>query len=78
MYRIYKMMDAKNRAYVVDMRGNKVYYGTVYQCKNFIKYMEGDDDNAKIRKCRTAIRQKRDRMDAERKAVSESLVHVQG
>ena len=50
MLRIYKLLNVRNRAYVVDSKGNKLFYGTEYQCKKFIEYiMEGENDDAKIR-----------------------------
>lgn len=45
MLRIYKRMDVRNRAYVVDSKGNKLFYGTEFQCKQFIKYMEEGENN---------------------------------
>lgn len=46
MFRIFKLMNIRNRAYVIDSKGNKLFYGTVYQCEKFIEYMkDGDDDN---------------------------------
>ena len=42
MFRVFKQMDVRNRAYVVDLKGNKVFYGTMYQCGKFIEYMKGD------------------------------------
>ena len=61
-YRIFKLLNHKNRAYVIDNRGNKVFYGTLYRCKRFIAYMEGGLD------C------ERDILDAQRKTLSKSLV----
>ncbi len=50
MLRIYKLLNVRNRAYVVDSKGNKLFYGTEYQCKKFIEYiMEGEKDDAEIR-----------------------------
>lgn len=40
MLRIFKLLNIRNRAYVVDSKGNKLFYGTVYQCEQFIKYIE--------------------------------------
>lgn len=31
----------RNRWYVVDGKGNKLYYGTKSECQKFIKYMKG-------------------------------------
>lgn len=45
MYHVFKLLNIRNRAYVVDQKGNKIFYGTEYQCKQFIKYMEeGEND----------------------------------
>ena len=39
-------LSRKNRAYVIDEHGNRVYYGTRYQCKKFINFMqEGDAEH---------------------------------
>lgn len=41
---IFKQCDLKNRAYVIDLKGNKLFYGTVYQCRKFIDFMrEGEN-----------------------------------
>ena len=40
MFRVFKQMNVRNRAYVIDSKGNKLYYGTVFQCNKFISYME--------------------------------------
>lgn len=61
-YRIFKLLNRKNRAYVIDNRGNKVFYGTLYRCKRFIAYMEG------------GTKREMDIVDARRKAMSKSLV----
>lgn len=45
MFRVFKQMNARNRAYVIDSKGNKLFYGTVYQCGKFIEYMEGRNDD---------------------------------
>ena len=45
MYHIFKLMNIRNRAYVIDSKGNKIFFGTVYQCNKFIEYMkEGNPD----------------------------------
>lgn len=36
---IFKQLDIKNRAYVIDLKGNKLFYGSIYQCKKFIDFM---------------------------------------
>ena len=45
MFRVFKQMNVRNRAYVIDSKGNKLFYGTMYQCGKFIEYMEGRNDN---------------------------------
>lgn len=45
MFHIFVQMNVRNRAYVIDSKGNKIFYGTVYQCKKFIEYMKGDFDD---------------------------------
>ena len=45
MLRIYKLLNIRNRAYVVDSKGNKLFYGTEFQCKKFIEYMKEGDNN---------------------------------
>ena len=48
MFHIFKLMNVRNRAYVVDNKGNKLFFGTEYQCKQFINYMtEGSDTDVK-------------------------------
>ena len=69
MYHVFKQMNVRNRAYVVDPKGNKMFYGTVYQCRKFIKYMEGDESNDTTERDSAAIRENRDSMDQQRKAV---------
>ena len=45
MYHIFKLMNIRNRAYVIDRKGNKIFFGTEHQCKKFIEYMkEGESD----------------------------------
>lgn len=48
---IFKQLDIKNRAYVIDLKGNKLFYGSIYQCKKFIDFMReggGSDVQGKI------------------------------
>lgn len=45
MLRIYKLLNIRNRAYVVDSKGNKLFYGTEFQCKKFIEYMKEGENN---------------------------------
>jgi len=39
-YHVFRDSDRKNRAYVIDLKGNKVYYGTLYQCRKFVNFMK--------------------------------------
>ena len=48
MLRVFKQMNVRNRAYVIDSKGNKVFYGTVYQCGKFIDYMLKDDTERSV------------------------------
>ena len=46
MFKVLKMKGKRNRAFVLDRKGNKLYYGTLFQCGKFIKYMEeGSNQN---------------------------------
>ena len=45
---VFKQMNVRNRAYVIDSKGNKVFYGTVYQCGKFIDYMNKDDTERSV------------------------------
>ena len=47
MFRVFKQMNVRNRAYVIDSKGNKVFYGTIHQCSKFIEYMlsEGGEEH---------------------------------
>lgn len=48
-FHVFRDADRKNRAYVIDLRGNKVYYGTLYQCRKFIDFMkEGAEQNGSM------------------------------
>ena len=74
MLRIFKQMDVRNRAYVVDGKGNKLFYGTVYQCGKFIEYMmegSGQDGDAQDY---IAGWKDRNKLDEKGKAFAESLV----
>ena len=46
-YHVFKLEHVKNRAYVIDLCGNKVYYGTMYRCRKFIDYMEGREQHGR-------------------------------
>lgn len=39
-YHVFRDTDRKNRAYVIDLKGNKVFYGTLYQCQKFVNFMK--------------------------------------
>ena len=45
MFHVFKQLNVGNRAYVIDNKGNKLFYGTVYQCGKFIEYMKGGTDH---------------------------------
>lgn len=45
MFHVFKQLNVRNRAYVIDNKGNKMFYGTVYQCGKFIEYMKGASDH---------------------------------
>ena len=64
MFCIFKLADVRNRAYVIDTRGNKLFYGTVYQCNKFIEYMnnEGGSENGKSI-CKISKRENCGKMD---------------
>lgn len=48
-YHVFRVLDQRNRAYVIDLRGNKVYYGTLYQCRKFVDFMkEGANDEGSM------------------------------
>ena len=65
MLRIFKLMNIRNRAYVIDSKGNKLFYGTEFQCRKFIEYLEKEGvTNVSIR----------DGMDKAGQALLKSLV----
>lgn len=49
MFRVFKQVDIRNRAYVVDPKGNKLFYGTLFQCKKFINYMMKEEGSENVR-----------------------------
>lgn len=67
MLRIFKLMNIRNRAYVIDGKGNKLFYGTEFQCKKFLEYLEKEG---------VTNVSNGDGMDAKRQALSESLVQA--
>lgn len=61
MLKTYKTPGNRNRAYVIDSKGNKIYYGTLYQCEKFKKYMKGENENEqKQESCNAVGRKDRD------------------
>ena len=74
MLRIFKQLDVRNRAYVIDNQGNKLFYGTVYQCGKFIEYMMKGSDQDGPGQDDTAGREDRYKLDEKGKAFAESLV----
>ena len=57
MFHIFKLQDIRNRAYVVDNKGNKIFFGTLYQCSKFIEYMvKGENNNGRDQNSRTIRR----------------------
>ena len=65
MLRIFKLMNIRNRAYVIDSKGNKLFYGTEFQCKKFLEYLEKEG---------VSNVSNGDGMDAKRQAMFKSLV----
>lgn len=45
MLTLFRPDPKKNRWYVIDIHGNKLYYGTKQQCRKFIKTVKGDKIN---------------------------------
>ena len=45
MFHVFKQLNVRNRAYVIDNKVNKLFYGTFYQCGKFIEYMKGGSDH---------------------------------
>ena len=66
MFHVFKQLNTRNRAFVIDNKGNKVFYGTIYQCRKFISFMneEGGNDNGKSECDNSARRDASSRMDA--------------
>ena len=58
MLRVFKQLDVKNRAYVIDNKGNKLFYGTLYQCKNFVDFIKEDLENERTIKNDSATERK--------------------
>lgn len=47
-YHVFRDCEKRNRAYVIDLKGNKVYYGTLYQCGKFVEFMKGEEEDGRI------------------------------
>ena len=58
MFHVFKQLNVRNRAYVIDNKGNKLFYGTVYQCGKFIEYMKGGSDHERTIKDDSIIERK--------------------
>lgn len=58
MFHVFKQLNVRNRAYVIDNKGNKLFYGTVYQCGKFIEYMKGGSDHERTIKDDSTIERK--------------------
>ena len=44
-YHVFRDYEKRNRAYVIDLKGNKVYYGTLYQCGKFVEFMKVEEEH---------------------------------
>ena len=62
MYHIFKLMNIRNRAYVIDSKRNKIFYGTEFQCKKFIEYMKGDNNDGTEGTEYCAVKERSDRI----------------
>lgn len=47
-YHVFRDYEKRNRAYVIDLKGNKVYYGTLYQCRKFVDFMKGEEEDGSM------------------------------
>ena len=66
-FTVHQIKNVRNRAYVYDDRGNRLFYGTLFQCGKFIEYMlEGSDSDA------------RNQLDRSGKTKSKSVVSLRG
>ena len=59
--KVFRTTGNRNRAYVIDNKGNKLYYGTLYQCDKFKKYMEGEKKNEERKSGLCAVGRRKDR-----------------
>ena len=58
MLRVFKQLDVRNRAYVIDTKGNKLFYGTLYQCRKFVDFIKEEMENDSIIKTDSATERK--------------------
>lgn len=58
MLRVFKQLDVRNRAYVIDNKGNKLFYGTLYQCKKFVDFIKEEMENEQTIKNDSATERK--------------------
>lgn len=42
---VFRIPETRNRFYVVDNNGNKLFHGTISQCGRFLEYMLKGDEN---------------------------------
>ena len=59
MLRVFKQLDVRNRAYVIDNKGNKLFYGTLYQCRKFVDFIKEEIENDSIIKTDSATERKK-------------------
>ena len=58
MLRVFKQLDVRNRAYVIDNKGNKLFYGTLYQCRKFVDFIREEMENDQTIKTDSATERK--------------------
>ena len=58
MLRVFKQLDVRNRAYVIDNKGNKLFYGTLYQCRKFVDFIKEEMQNEQAIKTDSATERK--------------------
>ena len=61
MLRVFKQLDVRNRAYVIDNKGNKLFYGTLYQCKKFVDFIREDLENERTIKNDYSVTERKER-----------------
>ena len=57
MFYMLRMLDQRNRAYVIDRQGNKIFFGTLNQCRKFISYMKEEDQDGQMSDSGAGIRE---------------------